>query len=136
LAVVSNQSGIGRGLLDEATVRAVNRRVEELLGPVGPWLVCPHAPEAGCGCRKPEPGLVLRAAELLGVEPAACAIVGDIGADVEAARTAGARAVLVPNERTRPEEVAAAPETAPDIEAAVDLLIGDRGGQGQAEDGA
>jgi phosphoglycolate phosphatase-like HAD superfamily hydrolase len=51
-------------------------------------------------------------------------VVGDIGADVEAARAAGARAVLVPTPRTRPEEIAAAPQTAPDLLAAVELAIG------------
>jgi D-glycero-D-manno-heptose 1,7-bisphosphate phosphatase len=67
---------------------------------------------------------VLRAAELLGVEPERCALVGDIGADVEAARAAGARPVLVPTPRTRPEEIEAAPETAPSLAAAVELLLG------------
>lgn len=123
-AVVSNQSGIGRGLLTEERVAAVNRRVEELLGPVGPWLVCPHAPEDGCDCRKPAPGLVLRAAELLGADPARCAVVGDIGSDVEAARAAGARSILVPTAATRREEVEAAPEVAADLGDAVDRLLG------------
>jgi histidinol-phosphate phosphatase family protein len=123
-AVVSNQSGIARGLITPEQVEAVNRRVEELVGPVGPWLYCPHGPHDGCDCRKPAPGLVLRAAELLGVEPERCALVGDIGADVEAARAAGARAVLVPTRLTRPEEVAAAPETAATLPEAVERLIG------------
>ncbi len=126
IAVVSNQSGIGRGLLTTEQVEAVNRRIEELLGPLGPWFVCPHAPDDGCGCRKPAGGMVLRAAAALGVEPDACALVGDVGSDVEAARAAGARAVLVPNERTRPEEVEAAPEVAPDLTTAVELLLGGR----------
>jgi histidinol-phosphate phosphatase family protein len=119
IAVVSNQSGVGRGLLDQAQVEAVNRRVEELLGPIGVWLVCPHAPEDGCECRKPRPGLVLEAAVRLGVRPESCVLVGDIGADVEAATAAGARAILVPTPVTRAEEVAAAPEVAPDPETAV-----------------
>jgi histidinol-phosphate phosphatase family protein len=126
LAVVSNQSGIARGLLTESDVAAVNRRVEELLGPLGPWLVCPHGPGDGCGCRKPAPGLVVEAAARLGVEPARCAVVGDIGADVDAALAAGARAVLVPTPRTRREEVDAAPERASDLEEAVQLLLGGR----------
>ena len=126
LAVISNQSGVGRGLLTHAQVDAVNRRVDELLGPLGPWFVCPHAPDEGCGCRKPAPGLVVRAAEELGVEPERCAVIGDIGADVEAAQAAGARAVLVPTTRTRPEEIDTAPEVAPDLGAAVGLLLGDR----------
>jgi histidinol-phosphate phosphatase family protein len=122
-AVVSNQSGIARGLLTEAQVRAVNARVEELLGPLGPWAWCPHGPEDGCGCRKPEPGLILRAAERLGVDPARCVVIGDIGADVEAARAAGARAILVPTAVTRAEEVAAAEEVAPDLPAAVARVL-------------
>jgi HAD superfamily hydrolase (TIGR01662 family) len=123
-AVVSNQSGIARRLVTAEQVDAVNRRVEQLLGPVGPWAVCPHGVDDGCGCRKPAAGLVLQAAEALGVDPRRVAVVGDIGADMEAAHAAGARGVLVPNEATRPEEVAAAPEVAGDLAAAVDLLIG------------
>jgi len=123
-AVISNQSGIGRGLLTEAQVRAVNAKVEALLGPLGPWLFCPHVPEEGCDCRKPAPGLVRAAAERLGVPPARCVVIGDVGADCEAARAAGARAVLVPTPRTRPEEVAAAPAVAPDLARAVELALG------------
>ena len=124
LAVVSNQSGVARGLITRENVAAVNRRVEELLGPIGPWAVCPHGPDDGCDCRKPAPGLILRAAAELGVPPECCALIGDIGADVEAARAAGARGVLVPTPRTRPEEVEAAPEVAPDLPTAVEMLIG------------
>jgi histidinol-phosphate phosphatase family protein len=125
LGVVSNQSGVARGLVAAEDVAEVNRRVEELLGPLGPWSVCPHGPEEGCECRKPAPGLVLEAAARLGVAPERCAVIGDIGADVDAARAAGARGVLVPTPRTRSEEVAAASEVAPDLEAAVELLIGE-----------
>jgi len=124
LGVVSNQSGVARGWITAEDVAAVNRRVEELLGPLGPWAVCPHGPEEGCACRKPAPGLVLEAAAALGVAPARCLVFGDIGADVEAARAAGARAVLIPTPRTREEEVRAAPALAPDLPAAVDLVLG------------
>jgi histidinol-phosphate phosphatase family protein len=123
-AVISNQSGVARGLVTMEEVEAVNRRVEELLGPLGPWVVCPHGPGDACECRKPSPGLVYRAAEALGVPPDRCAVVGDIGADVEAATAAGARGVLVPSAKTRPEEAAAAREVAGDLDAAVDLLLG------------
>jgi histidinol-phosphate phosphatase family protein len=123
-AVVSNQSGVARGHLRPEQVEAVNRRVEELLGPLGPWFWCPHGPDDGCGCRKPAPGLVAAAATALGVDPRECVLIGDVGSDVEAARAAGARAVLVPTPATRPEEVVAAPEVAPDLLAAVDLLLG------------
>ena len=126
LAVVSNQSGVARGLLSLEQVEAVNQRIEELLGPLGTWVVCPHGPGDGCECRKPKAGLLVQAAQALGVDPARCALVGDIGSDVEAARAAGARAVLVPTPRTRREEVDAAPEVAPDLAAAVDLILGGR----------
>jgi HAD superfamily hydrolase (TIGR01662 family) len=127
VGVVSNQSGVARGLLTPAQVEAVNRRVDDLVGPFDVWAVCLHGPGDGCGCRKPAPGLVVGAADALGLDPARCAVVGDIGADVEAARAAGARGVLVPTVTTRPEEVAAAPEVAPTIEAAVDWLLRDAG---------
>lgn len=122
LAVVSNQSGVARGLVTRDQVDAVNERVEELLGPLGPWLVCPHAEVDGCDCRKPAPGLVERAAAKLGVATGDCAVVGDIGADVDAALAAGARPVLVPTERTR-QEVDAAPEVARDLQDAVTRLL-------------
>jgi histidinol-phosphate phosphatase family protein len=129
-AVVSNQSGVGRGLLRVEQVEAVNRRVEELLGSLGPWMVCMHGPGDGCRCRKPGPGLIEAAAGALGVDPGECVVIGDIGADVEAARAAGARAVLVPTGVTRAEEVAAAPEVAADLLSAVELVLGAAGGEG------
>jgi histidinol-phosphate phosphatase family protein len=129
-AVVSNQSGVARGLLRVEQVEAVNRRVEELVGPLGPWLFCVHGPWEGCGCRKPAPGLIKAAAGALGVEPADCVVIGDVGSDLEAARAAGARAVLVPTAVTRAEEVAAAPVVAADLVAAVELVLGPSGGEG------
>jgi HAD superfamily hydrolase (TIGR01662 family) len=124
--VVSNQSGVARALVTPAQVEDVNARMEALLGPLGPVEWCPHGPGDGCDCRKPAPGLIRRAAARMGVDPRRCAVVGDIGADVEAARAAGARGVLVPTERTRPQEVAAAEEVAPDLASAVDLLLDGR----------
>lgn len=90
LAVVSNQSGVGRGLITADQADAVNRRVDELLGPFEGFFVCPHAPEDGCECRKPKPKLILDAARALGVDPSCCVVVGDRESDVEAARSAGA----------------------------------------------
>jgi histidinol-phosphate phosphatase family protein len=90
LAVVSNQSGIGRGFITAEQVDAVNRRIDELLGPFAGFFVCPHAPEENCECRKPKPKLILDAARALGVDPACCVVVGDRESDVEAARKAGA----------------------------------------------
>ncbi|MEU2516614.1 D-glycero-alpha-D-manno-heptose-1,7-bisphosphate 7-phosphatase [Streptomyces syringium] len=128
VAVVSNQSGVARGLLDHQQVRAVQRRVEELLGPFALWAVCPHGPGDGCACRKPAPGLIHAACHRLRTDPRQAAVIGDIGSDLAAARAAGARGVLVPTALTRPQESAAAGEKAPDLLAAVRLLL--PGGQG------
>jgi histidinol-phosphate phosphatase family protein len=124
VGVVSNQSGVARGLITADQVAAVNRRVDELIGPLDTWAVCPHGPDDGCDCRKPAPGLVRAAAAQLGVPPEHCAVIGDIGSDVDAALAAGARSVLVPTPITRREEVDAAPVVAPDITTATDLLLG------------
>lgn len=128
VGVVTNQSGIARGLLTSDEVDAVNRRVDDLLGPFAVWQLCPHGPDDGCACRKPAPGMVLAAAEHLGVAPERVAVVGDIAADVGAAAAAGARSVLVPTPVTLPEEVAAAPVVRPDLVAAVRYLLGTEDG--------
>ena len=116
IAVITNQSGIGRGLIDRRAVDAVNARIDALLGPFDAWVVCPHTDADGCDCRKPEPGLVHQAARRLGVSPAGCVVIGDIGADMGSAQAAGARAILVPTPQTRPEEVRAAPRCAADAD--------------------
>jgi histidinol-phosphate phosphatase family protein len=95
LAVVSNQSGVGRGLITLKQVDAVNRRIDELLGPFAGFFVCPHAPEDDCDCRKPKPKLILDAARALGVDPRCCVVVGDRESDVEAARNAGAMPIRI-----------------------------------------
>jgi histidinol-phosphate phosphatase family protein len=119
IGVVSNQSGIARGLLTREQVDAVNARVDELFGGFDTWQVCPHGPEDGCRCRKPAPGMVLWAAEALRVPPERVVVIGDIGADVGAAHAAGAAAVLVPTATTRQEEIWAAEAVADDLEEAV-----------------
>jgi D-glycero-D-manno-heptose 1,7-bisphosphate phosphatase len=95
LAVVSNQSGVGRGLLTLEAVDAVNRKIDQLLGPFAGFFVCPHSPDDACECRKPKPKLILDAAQALGVDPRCCVVVGDRESDVEAARNAGAIALKV-----------------------------------------
>ena len=126
IAVITNQSGIGRGLIDRPAVEAVNARIGALLGPFDAWLVCPHTDADGCDCRKPKPGLVHQAARRLGVSPASCVVIGDIGADVGSAQAAGTRAILVPTRQTRPEEVRAAPRCAPTLTEAVDVVLAGR----------
>ncbi|WP_320784404.1 HAD family hydrolase [Streptomyces sp. CRN 30] len=121
--VVTNQSGVARGLLTDADVRRVHARLDELLGPFDVFAVCPHGPDDGCACRKPRPGMILKAAGRIGADPADCVVIGDIGADVEAARRAGAHGILVPNTATRPEETATADHVAPNLLTAVRAVL-------------
>ncbi|MFC8046193.1 D-glycero-alpha-D-manno-heptose-1,7-bisphosphate 7-phosphatase [Nocardia sp. NPDC057353] len=126
VGVVSNQSGVARGLITAGQLAAVVARVEELLGPFDTWQICPHGPDDGCPCRKPRPGMVLAAAAALDTTPERCVVIGDIGADVHAALAAGARAVLVPTAATRPAEIAMAHEhaaVAADITEAVAVAL-------------
>jgi histidinol-phosphate phosphatase family protein len=123
LGVVTNQSGLAKGRFTGADLAAVHARVEELLGPFDTWQVCPHDEGDGCGCRKPLPGLVHRAAAALGTVPQRCVVVGDIGRDMVAAGAAGAAGVLVPTPLTRPAEVAAAPAVAASLPEAVALIL-------------
>jgi D-glycero-D-manno-heptose 1,7-bisphosphate phosphatase len=120
VAIVTNQSGLARGRFDERDLARVHARVEELLGPFDAIEHCPHGDADGCGCRKPRPGLVLAAAARLGVDPRRCLMVGDTVADLGAAEAAGAVGVLVPNERTLPDEVVAAPRVAAELAEAID----------------
>ncbi|MEU3271958.1 HAD-IIIA family hydrolase [Saccharomonospora sp. NPDC006951] len=126
LGVVSNRSGMPVG---SGASRAVDARVDELLGPFQTWQVCPHRPGDACPCRRPKPGLVLRAADALGVDVRRCVVVGDTGADVDAAAAAGALGVLVPSERTRSDDVTrarkqarVAPNVAEAVRVAMDVL--------------
>ncbi len=123
IVVVTNQSGVGRGRITHEQMHAVNERVEALLGPFDGWFVCPHGPEEACACRKPRAGLVEAAARALHVEPDACVVIGDIEADMLAARACGAWSVLVPTQATRAEEVWDADEIAADLGAAADRVV-------------
>jgi D-glycero-D-manno-heptose 1,7-bisphosphate phosphatase len=99
LAVVTNQSGVGRGYFDLARLAEIHRRLENLLEREGVRLdgifFCPHHPDAGCACRKPRTGLVTRAAQLLDFDPSRAFVVGDLPSDVALARAVSATSVLV-----------------------------------------
>ncbi|SDQ93897.1 haloacid dehalogenase superfamily, subfamily IA, variant 3 with third motif having DD or ED [Curtobacterium sp. UNCCL20] len=123
LGVVTNQSVIARGMATREEVDATNARVDELVGPFDVWCVCPHDADDGCACRKPRPGLVLEAAERLGIAPEELVVVGDIGADVGAAAAAGAQGILVPTPRTRREEIDDVPTVAASLDEAVSLVL-------------
>ncbi|WP_062430319.1 D-glycero-alpha-D-manno-heptose-1,7-bisphosphate 7-phosphatase [Herbidospora daliensis] len=123
IGVITNQSGVARGLITLRELSEVNDRVEELLGPFDVWEVCVHGEDDGCPCRKPAPGMVLSAARRLGVPPAECVVIGDIGRDMEAARAAGARGILVPTAVTKIGEIRAAERVAADLLEAVEAAL-------------
>ena len=99
LVVVSNQSGVGRGLITEEQARSVDHRFRAILAEYGFALdgvyYCPHAPDAECDCRKPKPGLLLRAAAELRIDLKRSYIVGDKLSDVEAGAAVGCRSILL-----------------------------------------
>jgi histidinol-phosphate phosphatase family protein len=126
LGVISNQSGVARGLITREQVGACMARLVERLGPFDTIGYCPHGPDDGCACRKPLPGLVQAACAELGVDPVRCAVIGDVLADVQAGEAAGAVGILVPTPVTRRAEVAEAARTAPSLGDAVDDLLAGR----------
>lgn len=99
LAIVTNQSGIGRGYFTQEAVNSVHSRLRELLAEEDVALdgiyICPHAPEAGCDCRKPGPGLVWQAAAELGFGPEEAIVIGDKACDIELGQRIQAKTVLV-----------------------------------------
>lgn len=99
IAVATNQSGLARGLLDRSALRAMHRKLRKLVaaegGRIDRIVVCPHGPDDGCSCRKPEPGLLARLARHYGTSLDGVPFVGDSLRDLQAAVNAGATPVLV-----------------------------------------
>jgi D,D-heptose 1,7-bisphosphate phosphatase len=106
LVVISNQSGLGRGLITQKQADAVDQRFRTLLDENGIRLAgvyyCPHAPDHGCGCRKPQPGLLRKAAQDLNIDLAHSYMVGDKVSDYEAGQAAGCQAVLIAKQAATP----------------------------------
>ena len=134
--VVSNQSGVARGYFPEAALAGVERELRRRMAGFGVELsgfyYCPHHPRGGvpgyavaCDCRKPAPGLLLRAAAELGLDLRRSWLVGDILDDVEAGRRAGCRTVLLDNGHEtewRPGPLRRPHHTAADLAAAARVL--------------
>ncbi len=99
VAVLTNQSGIGRGLFDEATLAKIHDHMRERVRVAGGELAgiyhCPHLPEDDCDCRKPRPGLFRGLERDLGMTVRGAPYIGDRLSDVEAAENVGARPILV-----------------------------------------
>ena len=98
--VITNQSGIARGKFDEATLELIHQRLFEILEDSGAIVngiyYCPHMPNAGCDCRKPKPGMLLRAKNEHGFDLRKSYVIGDRMLDIEMAHNVGAIGVLVP----------------------------------------
>lgn len=122
LAILTNQSGVGRGYFGEAELCAVNRRMEELLEAQGVRLdgiyYCPCHPDQRCDCRKPKPGLARAASAELGFDPARSFVIGDKDSDMGMGRAVSARTFLV-----RPG--AAGDNLGPEFEARPDYVVED-----------
>jgi D-glycero-D-manno-heptose 1,7-bisphosphate phosphatase len=106
--VVTNQSGVGRGLFSEENVHAVHARIQELTGDaIDAFYFCPHLPDGGCECRKPGDGMMRQAAMDFGIDFACSWIVGDKLLDVRAGNFAGIRSILVKTGYGRAHEIEA-----------------------------
>jgi D-glycero-D-manno-heptose 1,7-bisphosphate phosphatase len=99
LSVTSNQSAVGRGLMDVAQLEDVmaymRARAAAAGGPIDAVFYCPHAPDEGCDCRKPRPGLLIAAVQASGINSDQTLFAGDDVRDVEAAQAAGVAPVLL-----------------------------------------
>jgi D-glycero-D-manno-heptose 1,7-bisphosphate phosphatase len=99
VAVASNQSGLGRGLFDVAAINAIHAKMHKALGALGGRIdavfYCPHAPDEGCQCRKPLPGLFEQIGERFGVDLKITPVVGDALRDLQAGAAVGCPAHLV-----------------------------------------
>ena len=125
VCIASNQSGIGRGLFTRETLYGMHRKLRRLAaahgGKVERIIFCPHRPEDGCACRKPEPGLLQELAAAFDVELDGVPVVGDSLRDIDAADAAGAMPVLVLT-GNGPRTRAALQEQGRDVDTYDDLL--------------
>ena len=134
VVIASNQSGLGRGLFDVSTLNAMHAKMHKMLATVGGRIdavfYCPHAPDEGCRCRKPEPGLYEQIGERYGLDLHGVPAVGDTARDALAAVAAGCEPHLVLTGkgavyrgRTLPETFPKETQVHADIAAFADFLI-------------
>lgn len=132
VTVASNQSGLARGLFDESALEKIHRKMQQVVcaagGRIDRIVWCPHHPDAGCTCRKPEPGLLKQLAEYYGVPLRGVPVIGDSARDLDAARAVAARPILVRTgngKRTEEAGKAGDAEVYDDLAAAADVLAGE-----------
>lgn len=138
LILVTNQSGIARGLLSQGDLAAIHAKLKHILDGAGASLeaiyFCPHHPDDGCDCRKPKRGMIDRAVRERGVDLDRAYLIGDHIRDIELAKRVGARSILVTTGVVRPQEreglqasTVAPDRIAPSMTEAVDWLLADAG---------
>jgi D-glycero-D-manno-heptose 1,7-bisphosphate phosphatase len=143
VVVVTNQSVVGRGIISLEQAMEINHRLMALIeaqaGRIDATYLCPHRPDEGCDCRKPAPGLLLRAAREMGLDLTRSYMIGDAVTDIEASRAAGVSPILVLTGRGAQEAAGLeAGELTPcpvlgDLGAAVDLVLGSHEVNGTCE---
>lgn len=145
IVVVSNQSGVARGMFDESATQAVNERMASLLlresadAIIDAHEYCPHHPQAplekyrlDCDCRKPRPGMILKAARELDLDLHRSWLVGDAPRDIEAGHSAGCRTILfvdpsLPASSATLERMKAEPDfRAGSLPEAAEIILSDR----------
>ena len=134
IVLVTNQSAVGRGIVSKESATRLNRRIVETIrsqgGRVNGSYLCPHHPDDNCECRKPRPGMLLQAADELGLDLGRSYFIGDAITDMQAADAAGVRGILVLTGRGQNQaREASAPlpwPIASDLESAIDYILNKR----------
>jgi D-glycero-D-manno-heptose 1,7-bisphosphate phosphatase len=132
--VVTNQSGLSRGLLTEESLRAIHTKMRaafaEVGGPLSAIYYCPHLPEEGCACRKPAPGMLLQAARKHQIDLSQSWLVGDKPEDIACGAAVGCRTILVLTGQTHRYDPTRFPivptHVCKDISAAVERILGQK----------
>ena len=99
ITIITNQSAVGRGIITQETADEINQRLSEEIQSAGGRIdgvyMCPHSPQDHCNCRKPQPGLIIQAAEELNLSLEHSLLIGDALTDLQAGRSAGVRQVAL-----------------------------------------
>lgn len=129
VVVATNQSGVGRGYYDLATLARIHQKMSDMLEQVGGQVeavfFCPHSPEMNCECRKPKPGLFFQIEQYLKESLAGVPAVGDSLRDIQASQMVGCRPILVQtgNGFKTIDKISTSIEVYPDLAAVADSLI-------------
>lgn len=143
VVVASNQSGLGRGIFNPSDLLGIHRKIQDLLrthgGELDGFFFCPHHPDDDCQCRKPRPGMLIDISKRFQTSLANVPVIGDTEKDVNAARAAGARPMLVLTGRGRTTHRALEKsgelegvELVADLAAAANRLLSEHGELGEA----